>query len=188
MDKLIIVGSAGSPNEAVELLKIDENLNIPVIVCIHFTSSAMETFANHFELFTSHATKIVKEPTNLKPGVYLPNGGKDIVFVSENIVNSVDSDEGVHPSISHLFKSLLKFASSDVTIVVLGGLGNDGSKFAKPLRMKGVNFIIEKFPRFPYLPENIAKALEERYEKLELSKIKNVIKNLNRKNSNKNKD
>lgn len=180
MDRLIIVGSAGSPNEAVELLKINENLNIPTIICIHFTGGAMETFAYHIELTTRHSTIIVTKPTELKPGVYLPEGGKDIVFLSENIVNSVQGSGNVHPSISHLFESLVKFENNNSIIIVLGGLGDDGKEYARTLKEKGARFIIQKYPRFPYLPENIARTLQERYEKMELSKIKELIINLNR--------
>ncbi|ABS60764.1 chemotaxis protein CheB [Fervidobacterium nodosum] len=178
--KVIIVGSAGSPNVAVNLLKINEKLNIPVIICIHFTSSAMETFANHIEIETGHIVKIVDQPTPIKNEIYLPKGGKDIIFISENTLNSVESEYKVHPSISKLFESLVKYADDKTTIIVLGGLGDDGKDYAKILRNKGVKFVIEKSPRFPYLPNNIAKELEMRYEQAEQSRIKDIIIRINR--------
>ncbi|MCX7654380.1 MAG: chemotaxis protein CheB [Fervidobacterium sp.] len=181
LNKVIVVGSAGSPNVAIRIVKIDMVLNIPIIVCIHFTGSAMETFANHIILETGHNVIVVQKPTELKPGIYLPEGGKDLIFLSENIVNSVESEKTVHPSISKLFQSLVKYGSNNTTIIVLGGLGDDGREYAKILKDKGVRFIIEKSPRFPYLPENISKELDMRYEKLEIEEIIDVIKNLNTK-------
>jgi two-component system chemotaxis response regulator CheB len=177
--KVIIVGSAGSPNIAIELLKVKQELYIPVIICIHFSGNVMETYANHIVSETMHPVYIVKAPMELTQGIYLPQGGKDIVFVTENIVNSVDSEYKVHPSISKLFESLVKFADNNVTIIVLGGLGDDGKDYAKKLKSKWVRFIIEKKPQFPYLPENIAKELESRYEKVEHEKIKEIIIGIN---------
>ncbi|WP_448374312.1 chemotaxis protein CheB [Fervidobacterium sp.] len=184
MKKVIIVGSAGSPNQAIEILKINQKLEIPVIICIHFTSSAMETFANHIKSETGNEVNIVSSTTYLKPGIYLPEGGKDMVFIEENIVNVIDetvSSETIHPSISALFKSLQKYANKNFIIIVLGGLGDDGSKYAKILRDSGVRFIVEKFPKFSYLPNNIAIQLGERYEKFEIEKIKEVLKSINTK-------
>ncbi len=178
--KIIIVGSAGSPNVAVNLLKINERLNIPVIICIHFTSSAMETFANHIEIETGHIVKIVDKPTSMKNEIYLPKGGKDIIFISENTLNSVESEYKTHPSISKLFESLVKYADDKIIIIVLGGLGDDGKDYAKALRNKGVKFVIEKNPRFSYLPNNIVKELEARYELAEQNEIKDIIIRINR--------
>lgn len=179
LNKIIIVGSAGSPNIAIRIVKINETLNIPVIICIHFTGSAMETFANHIALETGQDVIVVKKPTELKGAIYLPEGSKDLVFMAENIVNSVETESKIHPSISKLFQSLVKYGSKDTTIIVLGGLGDDGKEYAKMLKDKGVRFIIEKSPRFPYLPQNIAKELEARYENLEIEKIADVVKYLN---------
>lgn len=183
MKTAIIVGSAGSPNKAVEILKIDEELQIPVIICIHFTGAAMETFANHIKAETKNEVTIVKSLTQLDKGVYLPEGGKDIIFVERNIVNVIENEkskESIHPSISALFKSLQRYADKSFTIIVLGGLGDDGAKYAKDLKNMGVRFLIEKFPKFPYLPNNIAAQLGERYERFEIERINEVMKNLNK--------
>lgn len=179
MNKVIIVGSAGSPNIAVHIVKINEILNIPIIICIHFTGSAMQTFANHIALETRQDVIVVNKPTELKGAIYLPEGNKDLVFVEENIVNSIETESKIHPSISKLFQSLVKYGDKNTTIIVLGGLGDDGKDYAKILKEKGVRFIIEKSPRFPYLPQNIAKELEARYEKLEIEKIVDLVKYLN---------
>lgn len=178
---MIIVGSAGSPNIAIRILKINENLNIPIIICIHFTGNAMETFANHIALETNQDVVIVRKPTELKGAIYLPDGGKDLVFVSENIVNSIETENKIHPSISKLFQSLVKYDCTNTTIIVLGGLGDDGKEYAKNLKDKGARFIIEKSPKFPYLPQNITKELEARCENLEIEKMRDLIKYLNAK-------
>ncbi|AMW33748.2 two-component system, chemotaxis family, response regulator CheB [Fervidobacterium changbaicum] len=184
--KVIIVGSAGSPSVAVDILKIEEKLNIPVVVVIHFTSSAIPTFAQHIHSETGHDVTIVDGLTILEPGIYLPEGGKDLVFVNEETVTVIDeqtSKESVHPSISALFKSLRKVANPDFTIIVLGGLGNDGAEYVKELKAKGVKFVIEKTPKFPYLPDNIARQLGERYERYEIERIRELIKTINIQNS-----
>ncbi|MGB9795335.1 chemotaxis protein CheB [Fervidobacterium gondwanense] len=183
MRKFIIVGSAGSPSQAVEILKIEERLNIPVIICIHFTASVMETFAEHLRSDTGHDVEIVTKPTKLENKIYLPQGNKDIVFISENVVSVVDGEatgKSIHPSISALFKSLIRYGSSETVIAVLGGLGDDGARETSELKKRGVRFIIEKLPRFPYLPDNIAQNLGERYEKFEIEKIRSVLKELNK--------
>ncbi|SHN68938.1 chemotaxis protein CheB [Fervidobacterium gondwanense] len=183
MRKFIIVGSAGSPSQAVEILKIEERLNVPVIICIHFTASVMETFAEHLRNDTGHKVEIVTKPTRIEDKIYLPEGNKDIVFISENIITVMDSEKtgtSVHPSISALFKSLIRYGDSETVIAVLGGLGDDGARETSELKKRGVRFIIEKLPRFPYLPDNIAQNLGERYEKFEIEKIRSVLKELNK--------
>ncbi|NPU88609.1 MAG: chemotaxis protein CheB [Fervidobacterium sp.] len=180
--KVIIVGSAGSPSQAVEILKLGEELNFPVIVNIHFTSSAIETFAQHIRSETNQKVTIVKGPVFLEPGVYIPEGGKDLIFLGGDAVTVVDettSKETIHASISILFSSMKKFANKDFVVIVLGGLGGDGAEHVSELKKKGVYFIIERTPKFPYLPENIAKQLGERYEKLEIEKIREMLKMFN---------
>uniref|UniRef100_A0A7V4NEB5 protein-glutamate methylesterase n=1 Tax=Fervidobacterium pennivorans TaxID=93466 RepID=A0A7V4NEB5_FERPE len=180
--KVIIVGSAGSPSQAVEILKLDEELNFPVIVNIHFTSSAIETFAQHIRSETNQKVTVVREPVFLEPGVYIPEGGKDLIFLSENVISVVDettSKETVHPSISVLFRSMKKFANKDFAVIVLGGLGSDGAEHVSELKKKGVYFMIERAPKFPYLPGNIAKQLGERYERLEIERMREMLKMFN---------
>jgi len=180
--KVIIVGSAGSPQQAIEILKLNEELNFPVIVNIHFTSSAIETFAQHIRSETNQKVTIVRGPVFLEPGVYIPEGGKDLIFLSDNAVTVVDettSKETVHPSISVLFGSMKKFANKDFAVVVLGGLGSDGAEHVAELKKKGVYFMIERTPKFPYLPENIARQLGERYERLEIERIREMLKMFN---------
>ncbi|HOL04348.1 MAG TPA: chemotaxis protein CheB, partial [Fervidobacterium sp.] len=63
MKKFIIVGSAGSPPDVLEILKIGEKLKIPVIVCLHFTGSVMETFAQHIANETNHDVEVVQKCT-----------------------------------------------------------------------------------------------------------------------------
>ncbi|QIV78249.1 chemotaxis protein CheB [Fervidobacterium pennivorans] len=180
--KIIIVGSAGSPQQAIEILKLNEELNFPVIVNIHFTSSAIETFAQHIRSETNQKVTIVRGPVFLEPGVYIPEGGKDLIFLSENTITVVDettSKETVHPSISVLFSSMKKFANEDFAVVVLSGLGSDGAEHAAELKKKGVLFIIERTPKFPYLTENIARQLGESYKRLEIEKIREMLKMFN---------
>ncbi|HOV54174.1 MAG TPA: chemotaxis protein CheB [Fervidobacterium sp.] len=180
MKKFIIVGSAGSPPDVLEILKIGEKLKIPVIICLHFTGSVMETFAQHIANETNHDVEVVQKCTALDAKVYLPEGEKDIAFVNNEIITVHKSQSKVHPSISVLFESMKKCDPRDFVVVVLGGLGDDGKEYVGDLRKSGVRFIIQKNPKFKYLPENISEALEEHCEKMEVEKIRELLLTLNR--------
>lgn len=180
MKKFVIVGSAGSPPDVIEILKIDERLKISVVICLHFTGSVMETFAQHIASETGHEVEIVKKCTSLSSKVYLPEGEKDIAFVNNDIITVHQSPSKVHPSISVVFESMKRCDPKDFVVVVLGGLGDDGKEHVGELRKSGVRFIIQKNPKFKYLPENIGEALEEHYEKMEVEKIREVLLSLNR--------
>ncbi|HCI28760.1 MAG TPA: chemotaxis protein CheB [Fervidobacterium sp.] len=175
MRKIIIVGSAGSPPDVIEILKFGEKLKMPVIVCVHFTGSVIETFAEHIQKETNHEVEIVTGRTLLQPKVYLPSGGKDIVFINDKMVDVLQSSSKVHPSISTLFASMEKYASRESIVIILSGLGDDGKDFANNLQKSGVKFIIQKNPRFRYLPENISRVLEDKCERMETEKIKEAL-------------
>lgn len=181
MEKVIIAGSAGSPNNVIKILKINQKLNIPILLCIHFSKNAIENFAHNIKNETGHEVIIVKNPIKLKPAVYLAEGGKDLLLKTSEIVNSgIYKDTKTHPSIEVLLNSIAKLNDKNFHIFILGGLGNDGAKIAKTLEEKGIKFYIEKNPSFEYLTNNFLKNLK--YHKiLGLEEMKNEIIKINKK-------
>lgn len=180
MKRIIIVGSAGSPTRVLELLKIGEPLCLPVVLCIHLTSTVIETFAEHITRETQIPSVVVKSPTRLTNGIHLPAGGKDIVFLTRDLVTVKEGPGKIHPSISTLFLSLKKVADENFIIIVLGGLGDDGKSEARSLLKKKVRFLIQEDAEFPYLPRNIQQELGNRSELKPFHEIKSILKSMNR--------
>ncbi|APT72517.1 chemotaxis protein [Thermosipho sp. 1063] len=179
MNKIIIVGSAGSPNNAVELVNINKKLNVPVIINIHFTGKFMESFAEHIRNTTHQNVMIVNNITELSQGIFLPAGGKSLIFISKDKVKSVEDKSTItHPSINTLFRSLIKYASSNFLIFVLSGLGNDGQQYIEQLQNKNVKFFIQKDANFNYLPNSYIRK-NKNFTLLTLEKMKNIIVSLN---------
>lgn len=177
MKKVVIVGSAGSPNDAVELLKAHRH-SFAAVLCIHFTASAMEAFAQHIKRETKSEVSIVRSPMTVERRIYLPDGGKDLIFLDGNTLAVTLSDGKTHPSISVLFRSMLKVANGDFLVVVLGGLGDDGKEHVGELQSKGVRFIFQKDAKFSYLPRNLSEVSVKPREFLDLPSIKALLETL----------
>ncbi|ODN30388.1 chemotaxis protein CheB [Fervidobacterium thailandense] len=180
MKRVIIVGSAGSPTQVIELLKFGEPVYFPIVLCIHLTSAVIETFAEHITRETQLPTVVVNGPTKLTNGIHLPAGGKDIIFLTRDLVTVKEGPGKIHPSISMLFLSLKKVADENFIVIVLGGLGDDGKNEAKSLLKKKVRFLIQEDAEFPYLPRNIHRELGERSEPRTFAEIKSILKSINK--------
>ncbi|MBB6062004.1 two-component system chemotaxis response regulator CheB [Thermosipho japonicus] len=181
MEKIVIIGSAGSPNNVIKLLKINQKLNIPILLCIHFEKSAIENFANSIKKETGHEIFIVSGPKTLKSGLYIAEGGKDLVFKTNRVLMSgVYKKTKTHPSIEILLNSIEKLNDKNFHIFVLSGLGNDGANIAQSLEQKGVKFYIEKKPLFDYLPRSFLNNLKN-YLHLTINEMKNIIIQINEK-------
>lgn len=178
MKKVVIVGSAGSPIDAIELLKNHSRRSYAAIVCIHFTASAMEAFAHHIKRETRSDVVIVRSPVAVEHRIYLPDGGKDLVFLDEKTLTVTTSEFKTHPSIASLFRSMVRIANHDFIVVVLGGLGDDGKDYVHDLHTRGVRFIFQKNARFLYLPRNLSEAIDRQGEFMELNSIKSLLETL----------
>lgn len=181
MHKVIIIGSAGSPNEIIDILNLKENLNIPIIICIHFFKNAVESYAEHIKRSTKHDVIIVEKDEKINNGIFIAEGGKDIIFKNKTTITSTTNNSTkVHPSIEHLLSSILKIKDNEISIFVLSGLGNDGAKYARKLEDIGVKFFIEKNPKFEYLPKSFSENLKNS-EYLTIEQMKEKIKFINSK-------
>ncbi|ABR31001.1 hypothetical protein SU69_05830 [Thermosipho melanesiensis] len=180
MNKLIIVGSAGSPNNAIKILNTNVELKIPVILNIHFSKQFIPGFAEHIKKITKQKVTIVKGKTKLSPGIYIPDIGKSLKFLSENTVNSFIYNNAIAlPSINTLFSSLIKYANSTFYIFVLSGLGNDGQETLKKLEENNVHFFIQKNPKIFYLTENYRKSLKN-YLLADIDEMREILKKINK--------
>ncbi|NUU96561.1 hypothetical protein XO10_09980 [Marinitoga sp. 1135] len=177
--KIVIGASAGGPDTLKKIFDIKEELKIPVVLAMHNLSSQVENFKDFIEDFTKQKVYIINNITSLNAGIYIPEGGKDIIFVNENTISAVDSQDIIAPSINHLFKSCESFVNDDFYFILLGGLGQDGTNGLKVLEKKNANIYIQKRAKFPYMTNAAMRSLK-RYNKLDIEGIKNLILKINR--------
>jgi len=178
--KVALVGiSAEGPRVLIELLSIGESLRIPVVVALHNIPSQDEHLVEVLSRETGQKVTLVKGRTKITPGVFVSQGGRDLVFTSSNTLATVSPSKNVAPSVDALFASAARFLKKGAVAFLFGGLGSDGSEGLLELEKAGANIYIQSSAKFPYMTDNAKKRLH-RYTEVSAVGMKNVLKLLNR--------
>ncbi|MCX8069835.1 MAG: chemotaxis protein CheB [Thermodesulfovibrionales bacterium] len=129
---LIAIGaSTGGPPVLMTILSgLPADLNVPIVIVQHISKGFLEGMVNWLQQYCKMKINIAKDNEQLLPGnIYfapdnfhtgISNDGK--IFLSED-----PSEHGVRPSVSFLFRSILKNCNKDVMAILLTGMGKDGS-------------------------------------------------------------
>nr|WP_277601284.1 chemotaxis protein CheB [Marinitoga sp. 38H-ov] len=172
--------SAGGPQALKKLLKFNIKINYPIVLAMHNLESQTKNFKNYIENISKQKVYIVDKITILDKGIYIPEGGKDIVFFSASTIKVENKRDIVAPSINHLFESLLLYADNNTYIFLLGGLGNDGTEGLKILESTKANIFIQKNAQFPYMTTNAMKSIK-RFNLKTLDEMNKFLLLLNKK-------
>ncbi|MDI3472668.1 MAG: two-component system, chemotaxis family, protein-glutamate methylesterase/glutaminase [Thermotogaceae bacterium] len=180
MKKIIILaGSAGAPRTIIELLKSIKKLKIPIIIALHSNSTQVNNLAELLKRTTKCEIEIIKQNTMLNNKIYLPFGGKNIVFISDEKLGVESSSENLTPSIDKLLSSLKRITNSEVHVFLLGGLGNDGTKGLMEIEHnKNIQIYLQNNAKFKYMIESAQKNLTK-YKLVSLDFIKKTLNLLN---------
>ena len=149
---LVIVGvSTGGPSTLEEILPLlPGNFPWPVIVAQHMPAAFTRSFAGRLD--QSCALNVVEagSPMRLEPGtIYIGKGGADVLVALRAgklmvLAKPENSQFLWHPSVELLGRSVLEHCDpTQVTAVMLTGMGCDGAEVFADLKRQGARTIAE---------------------------------------------
>jgi len=147
---------------------------------MHNLDNQTENFKKYLKNISKQKIYIVNKPKIIDKGIYIPEGGKDIMFFSKSTVITCNKIDVVSPSINHLFDSLVTYSDSNTYIFLLGGLGNDGTEGLKKLENTDANIFIQKDAQFPYMTKSAMTSIKK-YNMKTLDEMNELLLSLNKK-------
>ncbi|WGS64396.1 chemotaxis protein CheB [Marinitoga aeolica] len=172
--------SAGGPQALKVLFNFNTQLKYPIILAMHNLENQTDNFKRYIYSISKQNVHIVDKLTVLDKGIYIPQGGKDLIFFSESTIAVDKKSDVVSPSINHLFTSLTPYADINTYVFLLGGLGNDGTDGLIKLENTNANIYIQKDAQFPYMTKSAMSELE-RYNLKTLKELNGLLLSLNKK-------
>lgn len=140
--KLLVLGaSTGGPVAIQTLLKhLSPELPFPLAVVQHMTEGFTRGFADWLGQTTGFAVHVTAHGEKLAPGhVYIAPEGVHLAVTREMkaALSSEDPENGLRPSVSHLFRSVAEAFGQHAIGILLTGMGRDGAEELKLLRKTG---------------------------------------------------
>ena len=143
---LLIGASTGGPSEIEKIINSLPLLqNTIVIIAQHMPVQFLENFAKSLQRKTSNSLICVDEQTKLQKGkIYLCKESMSLDV--ENFKFKKPKDKGFYnPDIETLFSSFIPLTKEyEMIIIILTGIGNDGSKAALSLSKEGARVLTEE--------------------------------------------
>ena len=145
---------------------------------MHNLDNQTENLKKYLENISKQKVHIVNKVEIIDKGIYIPEGGKDIIFFDESTITVSEKSNIVSPSINHLFGSLEPYADKNTYIFLLSGLGNDGTEGLEELEKTEANIYIQEDAQFPYMPKNAMKSIKK-YNLINLENMNRILLMLN---------
>lgn len=145
---IILIGSStGGVPVVSSMIKGIELTNQSIIICQHIGPGELTQNLYDSLKKSSRSLQLVEQETSFKHGnVYLLAGGSDYQLKKKYnklfIVPISDSASEYHPSFNTLVKSTLELDERSL-VIILSGLGNDGSLCLKEARQKGIRVAVQ---------------------------------------------
>jgi len=145
--KILLIGaSTGGPSEIEKIIKSLPLLqNTIVIIAQHMLVVFLENFAKTLQRKTANPLLCIDEKTELQGGkIYLCK--ESMVIDAKSLVFKKPNNKGFYnPDIETLFSSFIPLAKEyEMMIIILTGIGNDGSKAALSLSKEGARVLTEE--------------------------------------------
>lgn len=144
---LAIGASTGGPMVLQTILsRFPANFPIPVLVVQHVAQGFIQWFADWLAQACSVRIQVATDGERIAPGhVYLaPDGAHMTVDNAGKLsLQRQDSENGICPSISHLFHSVANAFGRNAIGVLLTGMGKDGAKELKLMKDEGAVTMVQ---------------------------------------------
>jgi len=127
------------------LAKLPKDFTVPVLIVQHIAAGFLPGLADWLGTTTGFQIRIAAQDDVLLPRhAYLaPDGSHLCVQGGKILLNSDDPDEGLRPSVAHLFGSVVLAYGSTAAGVLLTGMGRDGARELAIMRQKGAMTIAQ---------------------------------------------
>ena len=139
--KVVAIGvSTGGPPVLQTILSNLHNTSMPILIVQHITPGFIEGLVNWLSQSSKLPINIAQNGQKALPGevYFAPDGYHMGIDAAGNIVLSESSKEnGMRPSVSHLYRSAARSFGENTIGIILTGMGVDGAKELKQLRDMG---------------------------------------------------
>ncbi|MDF2800169.1 MAG: response regulator receiver modulated CheB methylesterase [Anaerocolumna sp.] len=149
--KLVAIAcSTGGPKALQQVIpKLVENIGCSVLVVQHMPEGFTASLANRLNELSHVTVKESADKDILTPGTaYIAKGGSQMrVSTTDRGVSSLSitveaARNGLKPCADYMFESLIDTDFTDITCVVLTGMGSDGTNGIKQLKQKKNIYVI----------------------------------------------
>ena len=147
--EILVIGiSTGGPGALSKLMpKLPADLPCPVLIAQHLPASFTESLAGDLNrkspLSVLHAT----DGQSIERGcVYLAPGGKQMKVVrvdGQPTIKLTNEKANYSPSVDYLCNSVAETYGGHCLVVIMTGMGDDGTKGCKKLKLKGAKVIAQ---------------------------------------------
>jgi len=146
--RVVAIGaSTGGPVVLKTILSgLPQDFPAPLLIVQHIASGFVEGFVEWLGQSSNLAVRLAAHGERLLPGcAYVaPDGSHLEVAAGDRIsLSKGEPENGLRPSISHLFRSIAKVYGHRAVGVLLTGMGKDGAAELKLMREKGAVTIVQ---------------------------------------------
>ena len=140
--RLIAIGaSTGGPIVLQTILTLlPKDFPVPVVIVQHMASGFVRGFAEWLAQTSEQHVKVAELDEQLLPATFYiaPDGFQMKVGMGGRVILSADeSENGMRPSVSCLFRSVAGYYGASAVGVLLTGMGTDGAQELMHMREKG---------------------------------------------------
>jgi two-component system chemotaxis response regulator CheB len=144
---LVAIGAStgGPPVLQMILAALPRSFPLPILVVQHLAPGFAESFCAWLGSTSKLPVELSRHGTTAADGhVYIAPSGQQMQITAANRILLTDDapENGLRPSASHLFRSLLERRSRTVA-VLLTGMGRDGAEELKLLRDAGATTLVQ---------------------------------------------
>ncbi|PKR78639.1 chemotaxis response regulator protein-glutamate methylesterase [Halalkalibacillus sediminis] len=140
---IVAIGvSTGGPRALQMVLReLPKDFPAPIVIAQHMPPRFTKSLADRLDKLSDVKVKEAEHGDVLKPGtVYIAPGGTHLTVDSSKTSLTLSVDDrtpsfmGHKPSVNYLFQSLAEIKNTNKVLLVLTGMGNDGTEGAKKLK------------------------------------------------------
>lgn len=140
--RIVAIGASTGGPQVLETIvsALPRDFRVPILVVQHMAKGFMDGFAAWLAGTGGPAVHVAVHGEELKPGnVYMgPDDYQFGVMAGGKVeLGRTDTENGLRPSVSYLFRSVASIYGRDAVGVLLTGMGRDGAEELKLLRMAG---------------------------------------------------
>jgi len=148
-DKIIALGSSTGGTEALKEMVVGLPASTPaIVVSQHLPAAFSESFAKHVNDVTEMTACVAQDGQQILPGnIYIAPGDKHMMVIRDGARYSCKMNDGPpvnrhKPSVEVMFRSVAQNVGGNAIGVMLTGMGVDGAKAMKEMKVAGsVNIV-----------------------------------------------
>lgn len=146
--KIIVIGvsTGGPPVLQTIFSKLPKNIKAPILVVQHIVPGFINGLVGWLSGVAKYPIHIGEQGEKALPGhiYFAPDGFHMEIKSNEKIfLSEAEKENGLKPSVSHLFRSAANYYGKNVMGILLTGMGKDGAKELKILKDKGALTVVQ---------------------------------------------